>query len=136
MDGAAEEALYIGVNVLIFVAAITCAIMLMTSVLNMTQAMNNILDDSADSALMELYGGTAERIYYGQEVLTLVEEYNSKASGIRDKMVIAINSYGSNRVIGDNFTLTKDELRKTYNIVYSGLDENNKKVYVFKAVSI
>lgn len=119
MDSAAEEALVIGVNVIIFVIALTCAILLLTTVLNMSQAANTIATDTSDSTLMELYGEVDERKYSGTEVLAIIEEYTRATSGMQEKYVLQLK-IGTNAEYVENRTISLDDLKKEYKLVYKG----------------
>lgn len=78
MENSAIEALLTGVNVLIFVVALTVAITLMVGVVNLSNTASDIAKNTNTNALKEIRDGVEpERIINGKELL----KYNTKSSG-------------------------------------------------------
>lgn len=138
MESSAERAIEIGVNVFVFIIALTCSLMLMTNVLNMSELASTIIKDNGNSTLMELYGETNERIYSGDEVLAIISEYVSNSNKIKDKIILKINRSG----VITNVTEAKlniSEFNTSFNLTYLGIEKDEefnieKKVYLFSEV--
>lgn len=126
MESSGEQALIIGVNVFILVIALTCAIMLMTTVLNMSNAANTVIKTTTDSSLMTLYGGTNERVYTGSQVLAIIEGYRASNSNMQDKYYITIN--GAETTISN-----EDMLKAKYSLEY-GRTSDGKVIYNFEKI--
>lgn len=69
MENAGIEALIIGVNVLIFVAALSVAIMLMVNVLDMSNTANDIIKSNNKGSLVETKDVDYTKVISGQELL-------------------------------------------------------------------
>lgn len=135
MESSGEQALVIGVNILILIVALTCAIMLMTTVLDMSNAANTVIKTTTDSSLMTLYGGTNERIYTGEQVLALVGEYLAATNNMTDKYILKINSVSVTKEYIVNGNFTKNVLDSKYYLKYIGKDANSQKdVYNFEKI--
>lgn len=136
MESSSEQALIIGVNVFILIIALTCAIMLMTTVLNMSNAANTVIKTTTGSTLMTLYGGTNDRVYTGEQVLAVVEEYFSPTTNMEEKYVLMIDG---NPVAGKanvrTVTLTKSMLDSMYRLKYVGKEDGTEKyIYNFEKI--
>lgn len=133
MESSGEQALLVGVNLFILIIALTCAIMLMTTVLNMSTAANTNIKTTVDSSLMTLYGGTNERVYTGEQVLAVIEEYLSPTSNMKAKYVLKVEG----TIITDNYMknnkFTKSMLDSTYHLNYVG-KEADKYIYSFEKI--
>lgn len=131
MESAGEQALLIGVNVFILVMALTSAILLMTTVLNMSDVANTKIKTNSDSSLMALYGETNERIYTGEQVLAIINGYFSETSNMSERFVLKIDD---DEVQKDKFTV--DKLESTYKLQYCGKDseDQDKCIYNFKKI--
>lgn len=133
MESSGEQALLIGVNLFILIIALTCAIMLMTTVLNMSTVANTSIKTTVDSSLMTLYGGTNERVYTGEQVLAVIEEYLSPTSNMKAKYVLKVDG----TIITDNYIknkrFTKSMLDSTYHLNYVG-KEMDKNIYSFEKI--
>ena len=70
MEQNAYEALFIGVNVFIFIIALTAGIMLMTTLFNMINYANNAAIVGMKGSLAEGVGKVDKRIYTGAQLLT------------------------------------------------------------------
>lgn len=133
MESSGEQALLIGVNLFILIIALTCAIMLMTTVLNMSTAANTNIKTTVDSSLMTLYGGTNERIYTGEQVLAVIEEYLSPTSNMQAKFVLKVGETEITDNYMKNKRFTKSMLDSTYHLKYVG-KETNKYIYSFEKI--
>lgn len=134
MESSSEQALLIGVNVFILIIALTCAIMLMVTVLNISNAANTVIKTTTSSSLMTLYGGTNERIYTGEQVIATIEEYNSPTTNMADRMVLKLKVGNKETTIDKNYgSYDKDTLNAKYHLKYYG-KESDKDVYVFEKI--
>lgn len=132
MESSGEQALIIGVNVFILVIALTCAIMLMTTVLSMSTAANTTIKTTMNSSLMTLYGGTNERVYTGEQVLAILEEYLSPTSNVKDKYLIKIGGVIMNEETSEVTFFTKKMLDANYSLGYD--KQGSKIVYIFEEI--
>lgn len=138
MESSAERALEIGVNLFVFIIALSSALILMTNVLNMSELANSIIKDTSGSTLMELYGETTERVYSGDEMLAIVSEYTSDTTKINERIILKVDDGGlaGARNITKDYLFTVDELNSSYNLIYGGIETDietnlNKEVYIF-----
>lgn len=136
MESSSEQALLIGVNILILIIALTSAIMLMTTVLDMSELANTTIKTKVDSTLMNLYGNTTERIYTGEQVLAIIEEYFSPTTNIDEKYILMVNGTSVAGTEGTKeITFTKDMLDNTYHLKYIGKDSDQQKgIYNFEKI--
>lgn len=134
MESSGEQALLIGVNVFILIIALTCAIMLMSTVLNISNAANTVIKTNTTSSLMPLYGETNERIYTGEQVLAEIAEYNSPTANIRNKMILKLKIGDKYEEVGNVVTFTKDRLDSDYHLKYDG-KSGEKDVYIFEKIN-
>ena len=134
MESSGEQALLIGVNVFILIIALTCAIMLMVTVLNMSNAANTVIKTTTSSSLMTLYGGTNERIYTGEQVIATIEEYNSPTTNMKERMVLKLKSGDTETEIVEGFNqYNQYMLDAKYNLKYYG-KVSDKDVYVVERI--
>lgn len=132
MESSSEQALIIGVNVFILIIALTCAIMLMTTVLNMSNAANTVIKTTTDSTLMTLYGGTNDRVYTGEQVLALVEEYFSPTTNMDEKYILMIDGIS---VTQTEIVRKKSVLDSVYHLKYVGKDSDTQRgIYNFEKI--
>lgn len=140
MESSAERALEIGLNVFVFIIALTCSLLLMTNVLKISELASTIIKDTGNSTLMELYGETNERIYSGNEMFAIISEYISDTNNIKSKIILRLNSNGVEKdIINPNITVS--EFNDSYTLKYMGMEEDisdnlYKKVYVFSKVQV
>lgn len=137
MESSSEQALLIGVSVFILIIALTCAIMLMVTVLNISNAANSNIKTGTDSSLMTLYGGTNERVYSGEQVLAVLEEYNSPTTNMRENIVLKLVAGGktfediNKDFVEESFDITK--VNSNYHLNYEG-KSGSKDVYIFEEI--
>ena len=134
MESSGEQALLIGVNVFILIIALTCAIMLMSTVLNISNAANTVIKTNTTSSLMPLYGETNERIYTGEQVLAEIAEYNSPTANSRNKMILKLKIGDKYEEVGNVVAFTKDRLDSDYHLRYDG-KSGEKYVYIFEKIN-
>lgn len=138
MEANAERALEIGVNVFIFIIALTSAMMLLSNVLNISEAANDIIKDTSNSTLLELYGDTEERIYQGDEVIAVINEYLSETAQVNKDVILKLtNSDTEVPKEVKEINISLNILKSNYHLVYDGFDEDNKKdVYIFTKIPV
>lgn len=74
MEQSAFEAVMIGVNVFVFIIALTAAIMLMSSVIDMVNFANELTIVGMNGTIAQNVGDVHERIYTGSQMLTYYRE--------------------------------------------------------------
>ncbi|MBR5227883.1 MAG: hypothetical protein IKV94_04510 [Clostridia bacterium] len=149
MESPASEALIIGMNVFVFVIALTCGVMLMTTVLNMSEVANDIIKDTSTSSLLELYGEGEERLYTGDELLALYQKYTAgtviaatggtvpggfNTAGLQNKYTFYIKREGYGAENLENTEITEEDLKKNFKLEYQG-EEDSKLKYLFSEVT-
>lgn len=80
MENSAFEALMIGVNVFVFIIALSAAVILMSNVINMVNYANENAIRGMNGSLAESVGIVHNRIYSGEQVLACygkLEKYNN-----------------------------------------------------------
>ena len=80
MENSAFEALMIGVNVFVFIIALSAAVILMSNVINMVNYANENAIRGMNGSLAESVGVVHNRIYSGEQVLAYygnLEKYNN-----------------------------------------------------------
>ena len=131
MESSAQEAIDIGISVLIFIVALSAAIILLTSVLNMSELANDIIKDTTGSALMTQFGETNERIYTGDEMLALIGECLAETNQLSDRIKLKIKEGHYVEEVDNSFTMTTSALESQYILKYDGV-ESDKAVYIFE----
>ena len=131
MEQSAFEAVMIGVNVFIFIIALTAAILLLSTVLNMVNYANNNAIIGMNGSLAEHIGVVYERSYTGTELLTYYRkekankdsEYSFRVKLTANSNEYPITSYIENErasnYVHDTFVLNYKE------------KSNGKYIYVF-----
>ncbi len=136
MESSAEQALILGINLFILIIALTCAIMLMTTVLDMSNAANTTIKTTMNSSLMTLYGGTNERIYTGEQLLALVSEYLSPTNDMKNKYDIYIDGESLETRVenneNNNLNFSSATLNSSYSLKYYGKEDSGLKRDIYK----
>ena len=121
METSAEKALEIGLNVFVFIMALSGAIVLLTSVLDMSEVANNTIKSSGQNSLLALYGENEERKYLGYEILAVISEFREETNDISEDIIFYIrNTAGVEEIIDSNFNFTTSILQRTYLLEYTG----------------
>ena len=134
MEQSAFEAVMIGVNVFVFIIALTAGILLMTNVLNMVDYANRNAIVGMNGTLAESVGTVFERKYTGTELLTY---YRKSLEGNNNIVYYVRQSEGGNKLTIEKFVKDTNNF-STYNnkeflLEYLG-KEGNKDAYVFSLV--
>ena len=131
MEQSAFEAVMLGVNVFIFIIALTAAILLLTTVLDMVNFANNKAIIGMNGTLAEQVGVVHERTYTGAQVLTYYrKEKENKATeySFRIKLSETSNEESLAHYI-ENKTIN-NYLNETFVLNYKE-KANGKHIYVF-----
>ena len=75
MEQSAFEAVMIGVNVFVFIIALTAGILLMGNIINMVNYANENAVIGMNGTLAETVGVVDERVYNGEDLLTYYRRY-------------------------------------------------------------
>lgn len=126
MENSGVEALIIGVNILIFVAALSIAIMLMINVLNMSNTANDIIKLNNKGSLVETKNVDYTKVISGQELL----KYYTK----NIENVLVEDAFGQNTLT--NHISTTSNLRSILTKKYKiGMEEiGGTDTFVFKEI--
>lgn len=126
MENSGVEALIIGVNILIFVAALSIAIMLMINVLNMSNTANDIIKLNNKGSLVETKNVDYTKVISGQELL----KYYTK----NIENVLVEDAFGQNTLT--NHISTTSNLRSILTKKYKiGMEEiGGIDTFVFKEI--
>lgn len=98
MEVNASRAIEIGISVFVFIITMTSALMLMTSVLEMSEIANRVVKDTSGSSLMEEFGEVQQRAYTSTEVLAIVNKYLNTTSNISNTIKLMINGKEVERI--------------------------------------
>ena len=131
MEQSAYEALMIGINVFIFIMALTAGVLLMSNVIDMVNFANERAIVGMNGTLAESVGVLTERTYTGSQMLKYYKE----------KIALNNNSYDFKvklSEIGQEYSLKNyiqsedisNYLTKEFILEYKGL-ENEKYTYIF-----
>ena len=164
MEQNAYEALFLGVNVFVFIIALTAGILLMTNLMNMVNYANENSVVGMNGSLAESVGNVQKRIYTGAQIMTyynkLVENFCKSGGKEQDLSVVYYVKTNKNGheyridkyITGKNINckdLEQDEnlipnnvkgenISNYYNnkfeMVYKGKDNNTEK-YVFEMIN-
>ena len=85
MEQNAYEALFLGVNVFVFIIALTAGILLMTSLMNMVNYANENAVVGMNGSLAESVGIVNERIYTGSELITYYNNFVESICKAKEK---------------------------------------------------
>jgi len=132
MEQSAFEAVMIGVNVFVFIIALSAGIMLMTSILDMVEYANENAITGMNGSLAESVGVVHERTYSGDQVLSYYGRMMNNTSQSNYNFMIKLSQLGVEIPLK-----TYIESESIYNYMdnefelqYKGM-VNNKETYVF-----
>ena len=136
MEQSAFEMLIIGVNIFIFIAALSAGILLMSSITDMVNFANEQAIVGMNGTLAESVGVITERLYTGSQMINYYEsslETENVANGTSDyTFKVKLSKLGQEKAL-KNFVENeniKNYLTKEFTLKYKGM-EQNKYVYVF-----
>ena len=131
MEQSAFEAIMLGVNVFIFIIALTAAILLLTTVLDMVNFANNNAIIGMNGSLAEQVGVVHDRTYSGAQVLTFYRKEKQNKSNeysFRIKLSETSNEQPIAHYIENN--TINNYLHETFILNYKE-KFNGKHIYVF-----
>lgn len=117
MENTAFDTLVLGVNIFVFVLALTLSITLMVNLLEITSSSNDILNSNTQGSLYETVSKNKDRVYDLSDILKYREKYDATSA----KYKIEINNAGVIKNITDpsyEIDLTKLAIDK-YHLIYS-----------------
>lgn len=129
MEQNAYEALFLGVNVFVFIIALTAAILLMTNLIGMVNYANENVVVGMNGSLAESIGNVENRVYTGAELLA----YYRKTIDKDDKYFVRTSQGGHEitlkKYINDDESFI-NYYKSKFELVYKGKN-NNEDQYVF-----
>ena len=131
MEQSAFEALMIGVNVFVFIIALTAAVLLMSNVIDMVNFANEQAIVGMNGTLAETVGVVTERTYTGAQMLSYYNE-TIKDEEFKYNFKVKLSKNGQEKSIQD-FIKTEvitNYLNKEFTLEYKGV-KNKKDTYVF-----
>lgn len=131
MEQSAFEALMIGVNVFVFIIALTAAVLLMSNVIDMVNFANEQAIVGMNGTLAETVGVVTERTYTGVQMLSYYNE-TIKDEEFKYNFKVKLSKNGQEKSIKD-FIKTEvitNYLNKEFTLEYKGV-KNKKDTYVF-----
>lgn len=136
MEQSAFEAFMIGVNVFVFVAALSAGILLMSNIIDMVNFANNQAIVGMNGTLAESVGEVTERVYTGAQMLNYykktLDTENSAITPLEYVFKVRLDKLGQEDSL-ENYI--QDEtinnyINKEFMLEYKGR-EQDKYVYVF-----
>lgn len=132
MEQSAFEAIMIGVNVFIFVVALTAGVLLMTNVLDMVEYANQNAITGMNGSIAETVGSVHERTYTGEQVLSYYGKVVGSTNHSKYDFKVRLSNVGSEGTLKSYienqsiYNYMDDE----FELQYKGVI-NNKETYVF-----
>lgn len=141
MEQSAFEAIMIGVNVFVFIIALTAGILLMGSVIDMVNYANENAIVGMNGSLAEEVGVVNERIYSGKDLLTyyrkyVAEDYEIEEGNVENKSnyeyLVKLSDKSSEITLREYIEKENysNYINEEFTLRYKGYIEN-KEVYVF-----
>lgn len=128
MEKSAYEALMLGVNLFIFVVALTAGIMLMGSILDMVNYANENAKIGMNGTLAETVGVVQDRVYSGEQVLAYYRKIINEGSESKYSFKIKFSDSDEPKKL-ENSIETK-WLDRNFELQYEG-KTGDKDTYVF-----
>ena len=131
MEQSAFEALMIGVNVFVFIIALSAGMFLMTSVLDMAEYANTSAITGMNGSLADSVGDVHERTYSGNQLLSY---YRRVMQGGQSKynFMIKLSNIGTEKTL-KSYVETEsiyNYMDSEFELQYKGV-VNNKETYIF-----
>lgn len=136
MEQSVFEALMVGVNVFIFVAALSAGILLMSSLIDMVNFANEQAIVGMNGTLAESVGVVTERIYTGSQMLNYykknIESEDTVSTPSDYIFKVKLEQTGHERLLKDYIESESinNYINKEFILNYKGKDQD-KYVYVF-----
>ena len=136
MEQSAFEAVMIGVNVFVFIAALSAGILLMSNVIDMVNFANEQAIVGMNGTLAESVGVVNERIYTGAQMLNYYRDIiksQTSATKVEDNVFyVRLSDLGQEKAL-KNFVeseVLSKYLNEEFILEYKGII-NEKNTYVF-----
>lgn len=136
MEHSAYEAIMIGVNVFVFIAALSAGILLMSSIIDMVNFANEQAVVGMNGSLAESVGVVTERVYTGAQMLSYyrreIEGQNLANAQSKYTFNVKLDRLAQEKTL-KNFIenqVIKDYLNKEFILQYKGFI-GDKHAYVF-----
>lgn len=132
MESSANEALIIGVNLSIFIIATTIAIMLLTTVMDLSDLANESVITTTTGSVTVDGASVGKRVVTGSELMGYYTNYINKGDALKIWL-----SATTSQDLGDYLRdqqIKASFLRKQFELTLSGVDNNGKETYLFKAI--
>lgn len=134
MEQSAFEAIMLGVNVFVFIIALTAGVLLMSNVIDMVNFANDQAIVGMNGTLAQTVGVVTERTYTGMQMLKYYQEtqkqdnnsYNFKVKLVKNGQARSIEKFIQSESVSTYLT-------KEFILEYEGM-ENQKHTYVFSLV--
>ena len=129
MEQSAYEAIITGVNVFIFIIALSAGIMLMTSILDMAEYANENAVIGMNGSLAESVGTVEERVYSGEQILSY---YRRVSNNSKYDFRIKTSELGSEQTLSSYIESESvyNYINDKFELQYKGVI-NEKDTYVF-----
>lgn len=125
MENSAYEALILGLNVAIFMVAVSVGMLLMTTINEMIDYTREIGEAEIGGNLMKEYGEQQEREFTGAEVYAL---YGQALKGELEGYTIRVNAGGTTVSLRDyGTTIGLSNLNQTFIMISNGLNSYTLK---------
>ena len=133
MEQSAFEAIIIGVNVFVFIVALTSGILLMSNILDMVNFANDQAIVGMNGTLAESVGEVTERTYTGAQLL---KYYEKTLDGDKSSYIfrVKLDKLGQEYAIASFIKNISQYLNEKFELEYRGL-EGEKYTYVFSLVN-
>lgn len=139
MEQSAFEAVMIGVNVFIFIAALSAGIMLMSSITDLVEYANKPAIVGVNGTIAETVGIVNERIYTGSQLLNYyrneIEIQETAREDAKEIFYVKLSEDGQERLLQSfvESQAVSQYLTKEFVLQYKGVSED-KHVYVFSLI--
>lgn len=139
MEQTAFESIIIGVNVFIFIMALTAGIMLMSNIIDMVNFANDQAIVGMNGSLAESIGVVTDRTYTGTQMLRYYREIienntqdELQVSKSQYEYVVKLSQLGVEKKIEEFVKINNvsNYLNDKFKLQYKGF-ENNKHKYIF-----
>lgn len=137
MENSGQEALVTGVNVSIFIIALTIGITLLTTVLSLAEIANEDVVKASSGGVMVVNDGDGKRIVTGADLMNYYSNYTNNSAAYqesKDDLFVKIGAgqpQDLNTYI-ESIEIKKDFFNTKFELIYDGIDTaTNKEKYVF-----
>lgn len=132
MEQSAFEAVMIGVNVFVFIIALTAGVLLMTNILDMVEYANQNAITGMNGSLAENVGIVSQRTYSGEQMLSYYGRMVAANGKSNYDFKIRLSDLGVERTL-ESYVKTEsiyNYMDNEFELQYKGII-NDKETYVF-----